>query len=110
MCSCCLSCHRTVDYQRLVYRDETHTNLWFERPTTQLRAPTLVLLCSCCTWQAFLALMDSCRLYGEPDAIVVSAEAFPDPHPTVVLNPMTSIIAVSCPSSPPAAGLRHVAC
>jgi hypothetical protein len=54
--------------------------------------------------------MDSCRLYGEPDAIVVSAEAFPDPHPTVVLNPMTSIIAVSYQPSPPAAGLRHVAC
>eukprot|EP01046_Picozoa_sp_COSAG06_P036119 COSAG06_NODE_3952_length_4727_cov_2.586646_4_plen_89_part_00 len=67
--------------------------------------------------------MDSCRLYGEPDAIVVSAEAFPDPHPTVVLNPMTSIIAVSCPSALPrssraAAGfapwgmpqVRHAAC
>lgn len=42
---------------------------------------------------AFLALMDSCRLYGEPDAISVTSKPFPDPHPRVVLNPMTSIIA-----------------
>jgi hypothetical protein len=43
----------------------------------------------------FLALMDSCRLYGEPDVISVTSKPFPDPHPTVLLNPMTSIIAVS---------------
>ena len=42
----------------------------------------------------FLALMDSCRLYGEPDVISVTSKPFPDPHPTVLLNPMTSIIAV----------------
>jgi hypothetical protein len=43
---------------------------------------------------AFLALMDSCRLFGEPGAITVASKSFPDPHPTVILNPMTSIIAV----------------
>ena len=46
---------------------------------------------------AFLALMDSCRLYGAPAAISVTSKPFPNPHPEVFLNPMTSIIAVSLP-------------
>ena len=43
---------------------------------------------------SFLALVDSCRLYGEPGAISVASKAFPDPNPTIILNPLTSIISV----------------
>jgi hypothetical protein len=40
---------------------------------------------------AFTALVDSCELYNSSAAIHVSAQAFDDVRPTVLLNPMTSI-------------------
>ena len=40
---------------------------------------------------AFMALVDSCVLHNSSTAIAVSSQAFADAHPTILLNPMTSI-------------------